>query len=856
MSPRQTLLGWGTVLLAGLLLFVSLTFDTGSINAMADGENAEGDSPPNRSLDPHEFLPADPILYVNWEGQAANKEAFQKTAAYEALYESGLIASVKKIATQSLASLPSKNQLPPEIVDLAQDVFQTVMANGFSLSVSTLGDGKPLPWGALVLHDAADLEPRIAKLLKNSVPPRAQINFDSVDVQGRKVTVVRTPAIPVGEISWWTEGGHLVVAFGVNATQQTINVLEGEVENITTSRLFEPPAKLDFEQNCFVWLDMEQLLDVLGKIEVPAAGRGEPPVPISKLVSAFGIDDIRAIVMRSGMSGKAIRRLTRIEFVEEADGWGMLADVPAFTLDDLPPLPPKNLALFARAFDADKVYAFLRQARASFGKLAPAPDNRKLDKALERLDSKIDIDLKTDLIEPLGNLAVGYNDLGQSASFWGITLLIAVDDAPKLRSSLDSLGQSLADEFSDKELSIVRSEKLGQEIVTFQIAGGMGNPSYAVTDEWLVISILPQNIETFLLRTQGELPSWQPDATVSEALAEMPHEMTGLTIVHPAPSLKALYGMVPILVSVMRGAIVQENPDAELTWTVGDLPPTALVTRPLFPNVTVATVEGNSLIYRSRASLPVPNIGVGTTAVLVALLLPAVQSAREAARRAQSQNNLKQIALALHNYHGTFRHFPAGTVEKSAKKVTDRLSWQASILPFVERGNLYQRLDMNAAWNSEENRPLVDTRIPVYINPSAPLDAASDEAAPTTYVGIAGVGEDGPTLPADHPRAGIFAYNRTTRISDIRDGTSYTMMTSEAAHDLGPWAQGGESTIRALTKKPYVNGPDGLGGYHSGGMQVGLADGSVRFISENIDPSVMEALATISGGEVIQPGDF
>ncbi len=111
-----------------------------------------------------------------------------------------------------------------------------------------------------------------------------------------------------------------------------------------------------------------------------------------------------------------------------------------------------------------------------------------------------------------------------------------------------------------------------------------------------------------------------------------------------------------------------------------------------------------------------------------------------------------------------------------------------------------------------------------------------------------------PRLPVNHKRAGIFGYNRSTRMRDITDGTSNTVMISEASKDFGNWAAGGKSTIRAFTKKRYINGPDGIGGPWKGGAQMGFADGSVHFLSENIDPAVMERLAKMADGEPV--GDF
>jgi len=171
------------------------------------------------------------------------------------------------------------------------------------------------------------------------------------------------------------------------------------------------------------------------------------------------------------------------------------------------------------------------------------------------------------------------------------------------------------------------------------------------------------------------------------------------------------------------------------------------------------------------------------------------------------------------------------------------------ILPFMDEAPLYNRIDAKAAWDSDANAKS-SVLIKSYAHPTA-----SHEAGPyTDFVGIAGLGEDGPKLKVNEQGAGFFAYDRATRIADITDGTSNTLMVAESDGQPRPWLQGGPSTIRPLTTQPYINGPDGIGGITRGGVQVLFADGSVRFISENIDPTVMEALVTIQGGEAV--GDF
>ena len=165
-----------------------------------------------------------------------------------------------------------------------------------------------------------------------------------------------------------------------------------------------------------------------------------------------------------------------------------------------------------------------------------------------------------------------------------------------------------------------------------------------------------------------------------------------------------------------------------------------------------------------------------------------------------------------------------------------------------EQDALFKQIDFTKSWDDPANRNAVATPIETFVNPSIGPQTSHDLPV-TEYVGLAGVGVDGPNLPVTNPKAGVFAYNRVTRIQDVTDGASNTIMTSECNKDFGSWAAGGRPTIRALTAKPYLEGPDGLGGQHPGACMVGLVDGSVRAISTSIDPKVLEAMVTISGGE-------
>lgn len=340
--------------------------------------------------------------------------------------------------------------------------------------------------------------------------------------------------------------------------------------------------------------------------------------------------------------------------------------------------------------------------------------------------------------------------------------------------------------------------------------------------------------------------------------------------------------------------------------------------------------------------------------ILVGLLLPAVQAAREAARRMQCSNSVKQISLATMNYESTHRKFPmAGTVDVD-------FSVQARILAFIEQGNLNNMLDyskpaFSGPFNAKVPNPLFAqafaTPVPIFLCPSDPAPSTTTmlvNSAPVTYGGLSYMFSYGSATGVNYDwrwsTDGIISQNTAKGFRDITDGTSNTVIVSETVRSVGndmtlpagtlptfpyqftlngssgansalqssqglkssgsPWGsyvnangmifnpptntfwntftswRGGNSTairgrgiswafggaINALTNgyhPPNSRTPDlvvhhtgffGPRSYHTGGANVGLADGSVHFIANSIDEAVHRALHSCNGGEVV--GEF
>ena len=216
---------------------------------------------------------------------------------------------------------------------------------------------------------------------------------------------------------------------------------------------------------------------------------------------------------------------------------------------------------------------------------------------------------------------------------------------------------------------------------------------------------------------------------------------------------------------------------------------------------------------------------VGIILFLIALLLPAVRTAGPAARRLQCTNNLKQIALALHNYeqaHGAFP--PAYTVDANGKPLH---SWRTLILPYLEQDTLYRTIDLSKPWNDPANAKAFETLVSVYRCPEAagPLNT-------TTYLAI--------VVPN-----GCFKPGEPRRRADITDDPNSTMMLIEAGEENSvPWmapVDADEALVMRLGSTSKL--------HHVGGMNACSIDGSVRFLKASTPSYVRRALMSIAGND-------
>jgi prepilin-type N-terminal cleavage/methylation domain-containing protein len=298
-------------------------------------------------------------------------------------------------------------------------------------------------------------------------------------------------------------------------------------------------------------------------------------------------------------------------------------------------------------------------------------------------------------------------------------------------------------------------------------------------------------------------------------------------------------------------------------------------------------------------------VAIAIIGLLLALLLPAVQQSREAARRTQCKNNLKQLSLALHNYHDNFRGFPPGAVAITPPKLivicasstaeggidvweeakgavgtaSQGTSWMLQILPYVAQGSRYGMWEFGKSVN--ENKTVAEVDLPIFYCPSRrgeirpedqPLMFENWRAGGNDYGGCVGgcngwhnCGAHESWVVAEGRRPaseckGIFRVNSNTSMGQIADGASNTLMLGELQRLNGGtdlttsrdgWAVGAVSTMFSSCSDMSLgpNSPhfEEAGSEHAGGCHVSLADGSVRFLSQYTNVTVLQKAGSIAG---------
>jgi hypothetical protein len=302
---------------------------------------------------PEKLLPAGAILYVGWDGADAHREAWKKTAAYDALIESGLGDVVLKLAGWA------GRQVGEEPVRMVTKSLDHLAGKGLYLAVAAPGgeQGPPMPQLTIVVPEAGPAVKDIAALADHL----GIRDFHQQTVESRQVTRGRIPQLPAAEIGWWAEGTHLVIAAGIGAVDAALQVAAGKAPNISTNPVWKKyQSKADFEVALVSWIDLATIRRLTSGISVPGPAPDQA-VRVGEVLGMLGLESIGPLAARYGFKDQSLWTETTLEAPAPRRGVLALADQKPISLGDLPALPAGTDGFYAGRFDWSKTAAGLMQ---------------------------------------------------------------------------------------------------------------------------------------------------------------------------------------------------------------------------------------------------------------------------------------------------------------------------------------------------------------------------------------------------------------------------------------------------------------------------------------------------------------
>jgi hypothetical protein len=601
------------------------------------------------------------------------------------------------------------------------------------------------------------------------------------------------------------KGNYYYIATGEGEMEALLKRAEGSAPRWLTELRKQQPVE---RVSTVAMINIHALAEALAPLGGPDSAR---------VLEATGISGIDRLTGVSGLDKDGFVSRSLVSFRGEPKGLLQLADQKPLTTADLELIPRD--ATFALAWKLDPA-----KARATIQATANQIDPKgkePLGKLPELYDG---------LFKALGDTWCVFDSRDGGGMFTGVTAVVSLKDRDaaeavqkRFLASIEAAGKAAPDE--RRRPRVEEFEFAGKTVHVFE-SGDKSfplAPSWCLTDKHLVVAVFPESIKAFLSRgkTFQSLLS-TPEAEVKAAL-EGDGQLVSLAYVDSRRVFDMVYPLAPWFFHSMATEMRAEGVDLP----AGLLPSAGSVRRHLRPSVSTMRRTPAGVEMVSHQTLP-GNMGLTNIPVAVGLLVPAVQKVRDAAARVKSSNNLKQLALGMHQYLDTNRTFPpAYSVNKDGKPL---LSWRVAILPYIDQMALYKEFHLDEPWDSPHNKKLLEKMPATYRSPKS-----AAEPGMTNYLTVRG-------------KDTMFPGEKGVGVADVTDGLSNTIMIVEVSDKKAvPWTRPDDFEFNEK------NPADGLLGLWAQGFLAAMGDGSVRFITGTIDAKVLKDLFLRNDGNPIPP---
>lgn len=656
---------------------------------------------------------------------------------------------------------------------------------------------------------------------------------------------VRTLVTPLGipKIQWAVRDGYFILG----VSEGTIAQIEQRMAGVAVAEwLTAIKDRLPVDRvSSVTFINTKEILAAATPLLMPfLMARGpESGNPLD----ALGLSNLDSVINVTGLNETGTVSRTRLKTSGKPTGLLAMLDAEPLQASDLAAIPADSTIAFSTKLDPVKT---MDRFFTLIDLIEPGA-SKEIRRELQGLDSEIGFSLENDLIGSLGESWSVYQSPSEGGRlFTNWTAVVDIRNAAALRVVSNTIVDRV-NKFEEMRTAQggrmrmvgLRKLKVGRQTVHFMNAIGEDlpvAPAWCVTDEHLIISLFPQGVAAFLNR--------KPSIKTLASLPHVQHAIQkdrppiGLVHIDSVTVCRTVYPLVLLGANMLFSELQREGVDINISV----MPDGETIARHLQPAIMTVTSLDDGIEIFSTRTLPV-SLGAGTS-ILPSLFL--VRTSRShtrfgqptgpglldilSPRRAQmstSTTNLKQLGIAMHNFHDVNSRFPVAAVKDEDGKPL--LSWRVQLLPFLDEQALFKEFRQDEAWDSPHNKALIDRMPRALITPGSKAGKGK-----TNYVGL-------------HHENAIFRDGDGTRFRDITDGTSNTVMIAEVDDDHAViWTK--PEDLKFDQKNPHT----GLGELRKGSFLVVLCDGAVQVLPATVTAETLVKLVFRNDAQAIDFSEF
>jgi hypothetical protein len=608
---------------------------------------------------PDKLLSPTAQLYLRWDGIAAHNEAYKKSiwggimAGPTGDSVRAMVAQVQKQLGNTFLAEPLLDGVPPEELkqnygDLkhATKIIDTIAEKGVIITAevreptpSLKGIGSAI--GGLLGGKAPGVDAVIPDVQLIVIVPdvgeNADVFFAATRLAIKKLHLEVEPFAAAGRkgfqfspknggppiplvAAWWQEGKHFVFYAGTMkpeavVAEMTANVAKG---GVTGHPLYQRCNKdPGFESITRGFADAARVVSV-------AKSLAGPFIPgLSQRLDDLGFGGLKAVLFNSGFDGKESRATYEFDLPGERKGLARVIKQQPLTLKDLPPLPTDVSRFSALRVDPAAVHHAGIMAIDALTMTEPAAtdDDAKTtadkirlrrDAIGKEFDKLVGVNIQEDIVPYLGDKVVVFQSPTEGLSTFGTVICVSLKDPAKIKTAADRVQLGL-DTLVGAPIKVRKKNIRGYEVRELYSRGfGIVAPSYAIVDDWLLVSLQPQGIQGLIFRLKGEIPSWKPDAATAARLDKLAQGACGIQYCDPRSTAQNLCCIGPLFLNALDLRNQFRQTDADYNpIDVGLVPNAHELTKHLFPNLTVTKDDGKTIRIEVNESLSLPGEVVG-----------------------------------------------------------------------------------------------------------------------------------------------------------------------------------------------------------------------------------------------------